>query len=96
MGFTGPDSPVSLAALTHEPYDADPRPATWRMEWDRRMADVSRWEVEQRRFGRLLALGAILRRCNRTGGDFGPARRWYIREAITRLQRLAARAGGGR
>lgn len=96
MGTTGPDSFVSLAALTHEPHAAFPRPTTWRADWDRRMANVSAWEVAERRFNRLLTLGSILRRCNRVSGDYGPARRWYVREAITRMQRLAARAGGAR
>lgn len=96
MGFTGPDSPVSLAALTHEPHDAFPKPTTWRQDWDRRMANVSAWEVAERRFNRLLTLGRILRRCDRAVKLFGASRAWYIREAISRLQRLAARAGGAR
>lgn len=96
MGTTGPDSFVSLAALTHEPHAAFPRPTTWREDWDRRMANVSAWEVAERRFNRLLTLGRILMRCDRAGELFGSSRAWYIREAISRLQRLAARAGGAR
>lgn len=96
MGTTGHDAPVSLAALIHEPHEATPPRSAWREEWNRRIADVSKWEIEQRRFVRLGALARVLRRCERVGGVFGDSRRWYVREAISRLQRLAARAGGER
>src|SRR4051812_31609162 len=98
MGTTGPIELVSLVALSDGPgrRSYDEKPTTWREDWDRRMADLSAWERDARRFKRLGVLSGILRRCNRVDGDYGPARRWGIREAISRLHRLAARAGGAK
>jgi hypothetical protein len=40
------------------------------------------------RFRRIAGLAAALRRCWRVGGDFGDARRWYLREALAKYARV--------
>lgn len=90
MGLTGPSDLVSLVALSDGPPGRE-GPATWREDWDRRQADLTRFVVAERRFRRVLTLRACSRRCERVGGVLGDARRWQLREAYERTVRLGTR-----
>lgn len=90
--MAGPGAPVSLVALS----DGDePRPEkrnTWREDWDRRMADLSKWERDCRRFKRAGVLWTRRRACEKVArkatpaGVVAAARIHLINEALAYLR----------